>query len=47
MALMMAIYQINEERRYIPTVDDGPKYIPAHKQDFFNRNKFNKNTIGW
>jgi len=47
MALMMAIYQINEERRYIPVIDDKPKYIPAHKQDFFNRGLFNKNTIGW
>ena len=47
MALMMAIYQINEERRYIPTVEDGPKYIPAHKQEFFNKGLFRKNTIGW
>ncbi len=38
MSFMCLLYQLEEERNYIPNTDDRTQYTPMHKRDFF-RNK--------
>ena len=37
MALVCVMYQLQEEREYIPDVERNPKFIPMHKRGFFGR----------
>lgn len=42
MSLMCLLYQLNEERRYIPDVDNSKKYKTFTQKDFFNKPMFQK-----
>jgi hypothetical protein len=43
MALMLALYQLNEMRTY--PVEDTVNYVPMHHREFFTRKKFNHSII--
>ncbi len=45
MALMCVVYQLEEERKYIPESEDSPVRVPNHKKDFFNRPIFTSNPF--
>lgn len=36
MAFLCLMYQLEEERNYIPNTEDNQKYIPMHKREFFS-----------
>ena len=35
MALVCVMYQLQEEREYIPDIENKPKFIPMHNRGFF------------
>lgn len=45
MSLMLLVYQIQEERKYIPKLEEEDTYVPKHKSDFFNRDLFKSRGI--
>jgi len=45
MALMCVLYQLGEERRYVPEIDSTQRYKTFTQKDFFNKPLFQKKQI--
>lgn len=45
MSLMCLLYQLDEERRYVPDVDNSKKFKTFTQKDFFNKPMFQKKSL--